>query len=137
MFIEFVVAAFYNLESCVRPVLQILQRKNCNGSKKNKEASTRAKPRTSVPVYYDVVLCSMFFFLDYFMHRILNTSSYVIIHLPPTEKNIMMAFQMMAAFATTSSVVTIGTKAVTVPVTGIDKAIPLRRDKNTNPPQES
>ena len=46
-----------------------------------------------------------------------------------------MAFQMMAAFATTSSVVTIGTKAVTVPVTGIDKAIPLGRTKNTNPPQ--
>ena len=44
----------------------------------------------------------------------------------------MMAFQMMAAFATTSSVVTIGTKAVTVPVTGIDKAIGT---KNTNPPQ--
>ena len=43
---------------------------------------------------------------------------------------------MMAAFATTSSVVTIGTtKAVTVPVTGIDKAIPLGRTKNTNPPQ--
>ena len=43
---------------------------------------------------------------------------------------------MMAAFATTSSVVTIGTtKAVTVPVTGIDKAIPLGGTKNKNPPQ--
>ena len=42
---------------------------------------------------------------------------------------------MMAAFATTSSVVTIGTKAVTVPVTSIDKAVPLGRTKNTNPPQ--
>jgi len=44
---------------------------------------------------------------------------------------------MMAAFATTSSVVTsIGTtKAVTVPVTGIEKAILLGGAKNTNPPQ--
>ena len=43
---------------------------------------------------------------------------------------------MMAAFATTSSVVTIGTtKAVTVPVTGIDKAIPLGGTKNANPPR--
>ena len=47
----------------------------------------------------------------------------------------MMAFQMMAAFATTTSVVTICTKAVTVPVTGIDKAIPLGGTKNKNPPQ--
>ena len=37
----------------------------------------------------------------------------------------MMAVQMMAAFATTSSVVTICTKAITVPVTGKEKAIPL------------